>query len=81
MNPADGHDTSKQFIPSVHSTHGINSVSLAGFPHPIDSRIIRTTEELFEEFPFNLDMNSGDHIGVGMSFHRYDSDHVVIVKS
>jgi hypothetical protein len=65
MEPADRHDTSNQFDPLVHSTHGINSVSLAGFPHPIDSRVIRTTEELSDEFPFNLDMNSGDHIGVG----------------
>lgn len=81
MEPADGHDTSKQFNPFVHSTHGINSVSLAGFPHPIDSRIIRTTEELPEEFPFNLDMNSGNHIGVGMSFHHYTSNRIVTVNA
>lgn len=65
MAPADNHNTSGQYDPSVHSTDGINSVSLTGFPHPIDQRIIKTTSELKDEFPFNLDMNSGDHLGVG----------------
>ncbi|KAF8884157.1 hypothetical protein BD779DRAFT_1443292 [Infundibulicybe gibba] len=63
--PADGHDTADQFNSSLHSTSGINSVSLAGFPHPTDGRIIQTTKDLPDEFPFNLDMNSGDHLGVG----------------
>ncbi|KAF9458550.1 aryl-alcohol-oxidase from pleurotus Eryingii [Collybia nuda] len=63
--PADGHDTSQQFNPLVHSIHGINSVSLAGSPHPTDPMIIRTTQEMSDEFPFNIDMNSGDHIGIG----------------
>jgi choline dehydrogenase len=39
-------------------------VSLAGFPSPVDSRVIETTTEL-EEFPFNLDMNSGYQLGIG----------------
>ncbi|KAJ7020245.1 alcohol oxidase [Mycena alexandri] len=62
--PADHHNTTSQFNPAVHGFHGINSVSLAGFPSPIDSRVIQTTADL-PEFAFNLDMNSGFPLGVG----------------
>ncbi|KAJ7159783.1 aryl-alcohol-oxidase from pleurotus Eryingii [Mycena filopes] len=62
--PADKHNTAGQFDPSVHSTTGINSVSLSGFPTPIDDRIIQTTKDL-PEFHFNLDMNSGTPLGLG----------------
>ncbi|KIJ49372.1 GMC oxidoreductase [Sphaerobolus stellatus SS14] len=63
--PTDGHNTAGQFNPGVHGFHGINAVSLSGFPSPIDDRIIQTTKELSSEFPFNLDMNSGKPLGVG----------------
>ncbi|KAJ7489407.1 pyranose dehydrogenase [Mycena latifolia] len=64
--PADHHNTLGQFNPSVHSTHGINSVSLNGFPWPIfEHHVIETTKQLPDEFPFNLDMNSGQPLGVG----------------
>lgn len=63
--PADNHDTTGQFNPEVHGFNGINAVSLSGFPHSIDSRVIQTTSQLPEEFPFNLDMNSGNPLGVG----------------
>ncbi|KAJ7497721.1 alcohol oxidase [Mycena latifolia] len=62
--PVDHHNTTGQFNPAAHGFNGINSVTLAGFPRPIDSRVIETTQEL-AEFPFNLDMNSGNHLGVG----------------
>ncbi|KAJ7481278.1 aryl-alcohol oxidase [Mycena galericulata] len=62
--PADHHNTSGQFNPSVHGFDGINSVTLAGFPTPIDSRVIGTSKASSER-PFNLDMNSGYHLGVG----------------
>ncbi|KAJ7495821.1 aryl-alcohol-oxidase from pleurotus Eryingii [Mycena galericulata] len=62
--PSDHHNTTGQFNPAVHGFQGINSVSLAGFPSPVDSRIIETTTEL-PEFPFNLDMNSGYPLGIG----------------
>ncbi|KAJ7882855.1 aryl-alcohol-oxidase from pleurotus Eryingii [Mycena leptocephala] len=61
--PVDHHNTTGQFNPAVHGFNGINSVTLAGFPRPIDSMVIETTKEL-AEFPFNLDMNSGDQIGI-----------------
>ncbi|KAJ7149769.1 aryl-alcohol oxidase [Mycena crocata] len=63
--PADHHNTAGQFNSLVHSLTGINSVSLPGFSHPFDSRIIATTKENPRQFPFNLDMNSGQHLGVG----------------
>ncbi|KAF8218290.1 aryl-alcohol oxidase [Mycena galopus ATCC 62051] len=63
--PADGHDTSGQFNPAVHSTHGLTEVSLPGFPWPVGPRVLQATQELPNEFPFNLDMNSGRPLGVG----------------
>lgn len=66
--PADNHNITGQVNPAIHSTTGINFVSMAGNPTPIDSRVIQTTQQLSEEFPFNLDMNSGKPLGVGASF-------------
>ncbi|KAJ7658968.1 pyranose dehydrogenase [Mycena rosella] len=63
--PADGHDTQGQFDPHVHSTRGLTSVSLTGFSYSASARVIQTTAELQDEFPFNLDMNSGTPLGVG----------------
>lgn len=65
--PNDGHNTTGQFTPSVHGFSGINAVSLAGFPTPIDGRVINATHELGGEFSFNQDMNSGNPLGVGAS--------------
>ncbi|KAJ6569103.1 aryl-alcohol oxidase-like protein [Mycena capillaripes] len=62
--PADHHNTAGQFDPAVHGFNGPLSVTLAGFPTPIDPRVIATTSQL-KEFPFNLDMNSGSTLGVG----------------
>ena len=42
-------------------------VSLPGFPLPTDNMILETTSQLPEQFPFNLDYNSGDTVGVGWS--------------
>ncbi|KAJ7198790.1 pyranose dehydrogenase [Mycena pura] len=63
--PADGHDTRGQFDPRVHSTHGMTFVSLNGFSYPASARVLQTTVELADEFPFNLDTNSGTPLGVG----------------
>ncbi|KAF7361571.1 GMC oxidoreductase [Mycena sanguinolenta] len=64
--PADNHDTRGEFNPAVHSTYGITSVSLSGSRWPIfENQMIQTTRELPEEFPFNLDYNSGEPLGVG----------------
>ncbi|KAJ6494966.1 aryl-alcohol-oxidase from pleurotus Eryingii [Mycena vulgaris] len=64
LTTSDHHNITGQFNPSVHGFTGINTVSLSGFPSPVDDRIIATTSEL-EEFPFNLDMNSGYQLGIG----------------
>ncbi|KAJ7692136.1 aryl-alcohol oxidase precursor [Mycena rosella] len=57
-------NTTGQFNPLVHSSTGINSVSLPGFSHSFDPRIIATTQENPNQFPFNLDMNSGRPLGL-----------------
>ncbi|KAN0111251.1 pyranose dehydrogenase 3 [Russula decolorans] len=62
--PADHHNTSGQFTPSVHGFHGAVDVSLPGFPTPLDKRVIASTQET-ANFPFNQDMNSGDVLGIG----------------
>ncbi|KAJ7363007.1 pyranose dehydrogenase [Mycena albidolilacea] len=64
--PADHHNIQGQFNPSVHSTKGVTSVSLPGFDWPIFyHKVLQTTKELPEEFPFNLDTNSGKPLGLG----------------
>ncbi|KAK0499124.1 aryl-alcohol oxidase precursor [Armillaria luteobubalina] len=63
--PADHHNITGQFDPAAHGFHGITGVSLPGFPRATDSRIFQTTTELPEDFPFNLDYNSGHQLGIG----------------
>ncbi|KAF7368950.1 Pyranose dehydrogenase 3 [Mycena venus] len=65
VEPADMHDTQGQFNPLVHSTTGKVAVSLAGFDWPVSSRVLQATKELSDDFPFNLDTNSGSPLGVG----------------
>ncbi|KIJ39504.1 GMC oxidoreductase [Sphaerobolus stellatus SS14] len=63
--PADNHNITGEFNPAVHGFNGINSVSLSAFVSPTSSRVIQTTKELPQVFPFNPDMNSGKPIGLG----------------
>ncbi|OJT05516.1 Pyranose dehydrogenase 3, partial [Trametes pubescens] len=63
--PADGHDTTGEVLPNIHGTSGPLSISLPGAPLPPDSRVIQTTQELSSEFPFNVDMSSGNPLGIG----------------
>ncbi|KAJ7839351.1 alcohol oxidase [Mycena olivaceomarginata] len=71
--PADLHDT-RVYIPHFRSysiptecscTHGMNPVSLSGFAWPAGNLVTEATKELHDEFPFNLDTNSGNPLGVG----------------
>ncbi|RPD62462.1 alcohol oxidase [Lentinus tigrinus ALCF2SS1-7] len=64
--PADHHNTTGEFDPEVHD-HGLLPVSLTGFPLPTDDMVIETTAQLPDQFPFNLDCNSGDAVGVSWS--------------
>ncbi|KAJ7856714.1 aryl-alcohol oxidase [Mycena olivaceomarginata] len=64
--PADHHNTQGQFDSSFHSTKGTTSVSLPGFDWPIFyHKVLQTTKELPDIFPFNLDANSGKPLGLG----------------
>ncbi|KAK0196138.1 pyranose dehydrogenase [Armillaria mellea] len=62
---ADHHNLTGQYDPWVHGFNGVNSVSVAEYPSAIDGRVIQATKELPNEFPFNLDYNSGYHLGIG----------------
>ncbi|KAL0564134.1 hypothetical protein V5O48_017921, partial [Marasmius crinis-equi] len=63
--PSDGHNTTGEFDPAVHGFHGVNSVSLSGFRHEFDDRIINASKSSDDEFRFNLDYNSGNQLGIG----------------
>ncbi|THU90637.1 aryl-alcohol-oxidase from pleurotus Eryingii [Dendrothele bispora CBS 962.96] len=66
--PADGHNTTGQLDPSVHGHHGLLGTSAPGFSQTnFDFRVIGTTQAdgFSEEFPFRLDMNSGENLGIG----------------
>lgn len=65
--PADGHDTTGQFLPAAHGTHGTLSVSLPGFSQSIDANVIATTGEL-AEFPFSPDQGHGTGKVLGMGW-------------
>lgn len=64
MRPADGHDTTGQYTPSLHGFHGALPKSLPGYSLSIDERVIATTKELSEEFPFNEDITTGNVLGI-----------------
>lgn len=64
MEPADGHDTNDQYIPSLHGFNGVLPKSLPGYSLSIDKRVIATTKELPEEFPFNQDITTGNVLGI-----------------
>lgn len=63
--PADQHNTTGQFDPKYHSFNGMTSVSLSGSPTAIDGRVINATTQLGPDYKFNLDMNSGNELGIG----------------
>ncbi|KAF7305846.1 Alcohol oxidase [Mycena chlorophos] len=64
--PADGHDMTGQFDPTVHGFEGITSVSLNGHRMEIDELVLRAMEE-DDEFALNVDMNSGYPLGIGFT--------------
>ncbi|KAI0275179.1 aryl-alcohol-oxidase from pleurotus Eryingii [Gloeopeniophorella convolvens] len=63
--PQDGHDTSGQVDPSIHGKSGPLSITLPGWLVEIDPLVIATTRQLSQVFPYNVDMNSGNTIGLG----------------
>ncbi|KAG7098408.1 hypothetical protein E1B28_000366 [Marasmius oreades] len=65
--PFDGHNTTGEFDPSVHSFDGMNSVTLSGLRHQLDTQVIQASKAVGNDsdFRFVLDMNSGNHLGIG----------------
>ncbi|KAG2009554.1 aryl-alcohol oxidase [Coprinopsis cinerea AmutBmut pab1-1] len=63
--PPGGREISGQYDPDVHGYDGNVGVSLGwSSPTEFDERCLRNSE-IQEEFPFNLDYNSGSPIGLG----------------
>ena len=65
--PVDNHDISQRFNAAVHGFDGMTGVSLPGHPMSIDWRVLQASNELGGEFVFNLDQNSGNPLGLGLT--------------
>ncbi|TBU50173.1 alcohol oxidase [Dichomitus squalens] len=63
--PVDHHNTSGQIDIQIHGTRGPLNITVNNTPYPMDSHVINTTQELGDEYPFNIDMNSGHPLGIG----------------
>ncbi|KAI0087637.1 aryl-alcohol oxidase-like protein [Irpex rosettiformis] len=63
--PLDGRNISDEVDVSIHGHSGPLHISVSGAKVATDDRVINTTRELPSEFPFNLDQNSGDSLGIG----------------
>ncbi|KAJ3992054.1 alcohol oxidase [Lentinula boryana] len=59
--PADGHNITGQFDPSVHGFSGPLGVSLPGYSQTLDSLVLETLNN--SSFPYNEDSNSGSELG------------------
>jgi len=54
--PADHYNTTGQLNPAIHSSTGINKVSLSGFAQaPTAARVIQITQSNPDEFPFKYE--------------------------
>ncbi|KAJ7699532.1 aryl-alcohol-oxidase from pleurotus Eryingii [Mycena rosella] len=53
-----------EYNPRVHG-HGPLLSSLTATPWELDRRVMQTAADHSDEYPFNLDLNSGDGLGVG----------------
>ncbi|KAI0770378.1 alcohol oxidase [Fomes fomentarius] len=74
--PPDNHNTSGQYDPKIHYT-GPVSISLPGYSLPTDALVINTTHQLADEFPFNLDYNSGNPLGLSWVQSTIENGHRV----
>ncbi|KAF8797579.1 aryl-alcohol oxidase-like protein [Phlegmacium glaucopus] len=63
--PVDNRNTAGEFNPSVHGTSGPVNTSLPAQLVSTDNIILQASQQLSSEFPFNLDFNSGNTIGIG----------------
>ncbi|EIM84128.1 aryl-alcohol-oxidase from pleurotus Eryingii [Stereum hirsutum FP-91666 SS1] len=65
--PSSHANVSGEYNPAVHGYKGPLQTSLTGFPLSTDSRVLNASAQLSEEFPFNLDVNSGSPLGLSWS--------------
>ncbi|KAF5334011.1 hypothetical protein D9758_018633 [Tetrapyrgos nigripes] len=72
--PADGHNTTGDFIPSAHNMGGSGrvAVSLPGFEQSLDNLVIQASQQLGGIFQFNEDQNSGKQLGIGWNTATID---------
>ena len=63
--PVDHHNTTGEFNASVHGFHGPVLTTLPGAILDVDPRVVNVTNTNPSVFPFNLDMNAGNTIGIG----------------
>lgn len=64
MSPVDGHSTFGDDNPADHG-FGPVEISLPGVSTEIDKRVIDASKQSGTEFPFNIDIQSGDSVGLG----------------
>ncbi|CDO78115.1 Aryl-alcohol oxidase [Trametes cinnabarina] len=64
--PVDHHSTKGLVDPAVHG-FGPVEVSLPGLPSELDGRVVNTSKASGAEFPFNVDIQSGNSVGVGIA--------------
>ena len=62
--PADHHNTTGEVIPADHG-YGPLEMSLPGFPTTSDTLGIETTQVNGSLYPYNIDLNSGNSVGIG----------------
>jgi choline dehydrogenase-like flavoprotein len=67
MKPKPGSLTPR-YDPAVHSQTGTVNVSLRTFEWPHEPHVLATTQDLSHEFPFQLDYNGGDTLGIGVFY-------------
>ena len=79
MPPADCRNTTGQIEPHIHGTSGPVQISVQGFLADLDSRVLKAASQLKHEFPFNIDVNSGNPLGIGRVFHHRISISVIIL--
>ncbi|KAK0459062.1 aryl-alcohol oxidase-like protein [Desarmillaria tabescens] len=63
VSPAGGHDTTDQEDPSIHG-NGPVQVSVGGFPTELDGRVVDASKKLGGRFPYTVDLNAGQFMGV-----------------
>ena len=69
--PADGHNTTSQFIPADHGDGPIE-ISLPNFPNIINNPVIATAKAS-TEFSFNVDLQSGNSTGICMWWRAHNT--------